>query len=194
MLDEKNFPQKFSELLENIRKNKFRTGGLIALIIFSVAVKFIDLADDEKIILDESPKVSEKISSDEKIIPVQGGSSEEIYVADPFLKNISEEEPEEKTPALPEEEKILPPDEKILLPEKSEEPLPPQKNFILVGTAVSSENKIALVQSVTLGKNSSHEDLLLGVGDFLGERQIIDIAEKFLILEDGEKIYISNEK
>ena len=153
-------------------------------------------SDAEKISVDKKNSVADnkKISEpeDKNFISVIGANSEQIFVGNPF--QISEVEPEKISDS---EEKISEPEQKNSAPVIIVQNPPPQKNsvpveeekFILSGTAITDNQKTALVQHYK-GKNFAGT-LFLKVGDSLKGKRITEITEDAIILSSGEKLYVN---
>ena len=99
-----------------------------------------------------------------------------------------------KTPAqenVASVEKILPPaeaEEVVSLPAEIPAPKLPEEKIILRGIALG-EVKTALIEKVVSGKI---ETLFLRVGDSVGGKKILDITDDFVILENDEKLELTN--
>ena len=192
---------------EEIEKNKFRIAAMIFLAVVAIIFSASDFDKSEEIILSETPQVEEKNSqpaedkkisevaeeknsavqkvSDENIIAVVGANSEPLFVGDPFLTSEVEEisgvEEDKKIPAA---ENISPPT--VLKSPVSQKNSAVEETFILSGTAVSDNQRTALVRRYK-GKNFEGT-IILQVGDALKGKKVVEITENNLILEDGEKI------
>ena len=170
--------------IEELRQNKIRLIGLGICLIFAIGFALWNYFDTgEEIILNENPATEGKKSSvqkvtSEKITKVIGANSDILFVKNPFYVE-----------KIVEEQKIEPIkiEKKIIEPEKVEKIPEVEEKFILLGTAITTEEKSALIQHKI---NSATENLFLTIGDEIGGKKIIDIAEDFLILEDGEKLYL----
>ena len=192
----------FKAQLEEVRENKLRFGLLAVTCIVAIIFAVYDsLESGEEIDLDAPQKVAQvetpvkdipstnktvAVSSD-KVKAVIGANADEVFVYDPF-KN-------PKPPAKVEmpvevEKKNLPPEPPaesvIVMPPVVEVSKPPEDKFFLRGTALG-DTKTALVEKVSNGKS---ETLFLQIGDKINNKVIVDIATNFIILNDGETIYI----
>ena len=181
------FEKFFKAEIEEIRQNKVRIAGLALCLIFAIGFALWNYFDTgEEIILTEKPVAEEKDLSVKKVsaenvTPVIGANSDILFVKNPF--RFEEETVEEEKVEQPKiEEKISQPVEEIKISPQVEE------KFVLVGTAITAEEKTALVQRI---KNSASENLFLTVGDMIGRKKIIDITEDFILLDDGEKLYLN---
>ena len=182
------FEKFFKQEIEEIRQNKVRVIGLVLCFVFAIVFLIWNYFDTgEEIILTEKPSDEEKNISVQKvpeqnITAVIGANSDVLFVKNPFhsKKEILEEEKEVEKSELT--EKISEPVEDIKIS------TPVDEKFVLSGTAITSEEKTALVQHT---KNSVSENLFLSVGDTVGNKKIIDIEEDFILLEDGEKLYLN---
>ena len=180
--------------IKEIQENKFRFAGLC--ICFVVAAVLFLSEDDggEEIILSENPApVEENLDADAKIITVQnsaapvanknikvalGANSDELIIYDIFKVPPKEEvETVEEIPPVI----VLPPVAQVdNLKEK----------FVLRGTAIIGNNKTALIQKISEDKKSDAENLILGIGDNLNGKKILDIAADSVIFEDGETLHL----
>ena len=154
--------------------------------------------------------------SEVKVLPVIGANSDELYISDPFALKEKSETTEENdkeevlvtqeipvitqqiapipalTPITPDNLPPIPePDialllqqDKPILPENKE----PAEEFILTGTAISGDNKLALVKKVSSTPNSNYHDesIIVKIGDSIQGQQITDIVDSKLILNNGE--------
>ena len=178
--------------LDELKQNKIRVGALaacaIVLLIFAITD---DTSDGEEIILEESPPVTKDLPV--KILPVPkspdgvkivlGANADRIFIGDPFA---SEEEskilpPPQPTPPLP---KIPAPTTSTIPPQSRIESK--KEKFVLTGTAISGENKIAMFLR-------GNETLFLTIGEEIGGRKISDITPDFVTFEDGTKVYFQKE-
>ena len=187
------FERIWQENLREIRENKVRFAAIC--ILFAVAV-ILFLADDggEDIILTENPVPVENVetagnvdatakivtvknspvsNANENIKIVLGANSDGLFVRDPF-----------KVP--PKEKEITPP----VIVQPVAQVQNPKEKFILRGTAIIGANKTALIQKIDGDKKSSEENFILGIGDNLNGKKIIDIAADSVFLDDGEILYL----
>ena len=188
--------------LEEIRENKLRFGLLIICLVVAIIYAFADSFDSgEEINLDAPQKVaqvespaknisstSEKVTvTSDKVKAVIGANADDVFIYDPF-KNPAPAKVDE--PVKVDEvdlKKTLPPTEPaIVTPPAVEVPTPPEDNFILRGTALAN-NKTAMVEKISNGKA---EMLFLQIGEKINGKAIIDIAQDFIILDDGNILYI----
>ena len=190
--------------LEEIRENKLRFGLLIICLVVAIIYAFADSFDSgEEINLDAPQKVaqvespaknisstSEKVTvTSDKVKAVIGANADDVFIYDPF-KNPAPAKVE--TPVKVDEvdakvEKTLPPAEPAIVPPPVVEvPMPPEDNFILRGTALA-DNKTAMVEKISNGKA---EMLFLQIGEKINGKAIIDIAQDFITLDDGNILYI----
>jgi len=169
--------------LEEIRQHRSRLIILVCCLFFSVAFAVWNFIDGGEEIITVEPS-EEKISANKKVVEknftaVIGANADVLFVGDPF-KVEEEVEPQQVS------EEILPPVvAEVALPEKISQP---EETFTLLGTAITAEEKSALVLRT---KGSSTENIFVKTGDRLNGRQIVEIAEDSLTLEGGEKIFIS---
>lgn len=168
-------------------------------------------SSDKKVIVVKKDK-SESKSEGKNISFVIGANSDDLYIRDPFASEeiieVALKKEVEKIPATPPQIPPLPlnspqnlpkvsipsdlppiPSQRPILPET-----PPQlsEKFILTGTAIGA-NKNAIVKKIssTQGKEQE-ENIIVGVGDYVQGRQIIDITGNALIFDDNQSpMYIS---
>lgn len=182
------FEKFFRREVEEIKNHKARLAGVVLCLVFAIIFAvWSNLDSGEEIILTDAPsekvfdkKISAPLKVDDRnVIEVIGADSSILFVGDPFRAEEVVEEIE-----LPKvEEKTLPPTE---TPPQEKNP-PPEEKFYLLGTAIGAEEKIAFVRHE---KNSAAENLFLKTGDSLKGKRIVEIAEDFLTLEGGERLYI----
>lgn len=188
--------------LKEIQENKFRFAGLCICFVAASVLLLTDDGGGEEIVLNETPapvavETAKKVDSGTKIIAVKssatsnadknikvvlGANSNDLLVGDPFK--------------IPPKEKVKPPEipTAITAPPVAQVPTLPPEKFILRGTAIFGNNKTALIQKIIGGdKKTSEEDLILGIGDRLKGKKIIDIATDSLVLEDGEILYLETQ-
>ena len=161
----------------------------------------------------EQVEQQEKKSSDKKIVVIKkdtgesksdganvdvviGANSDDLYIEDPFVSEKSVEVALKKEvaeiPATPPQLPPIPiqlppiPDQVPILPEIPQIPQQPAEKFVLSGTAIG-ENKNAIVTKIssTQGKDIE-ENIIVGVGDYVQGRQIVDITSNSLIFDDGK--------
>ena len=179
------FEKFFKAEIEEIRQNKVRVIGLVLCLIFALGlVVWNYFGTGEEIIVEENPidkkNDSVKKVSAQNVIEVIGANSDILFVQNPF-----------RAEKILEEEKIEPPkvEEKISEPVEEVEIIPQiEEQFILVGTAITSEEKTALIQHK---KNSVSENIFVTVGEELGGKKILDITEDYILLDGGEKVYLN---
>ena len=177
----------FKAQLDEIRENKLRFGliisCLIVVIIFaaldSESVEEIPLAQKNSVNVDRQTKFA---ATSETVKALIGANSDEVFVQDPF---------ESPAQFVKVEEKILPPVEQInpviFEPPKVENKLPEEK-FVLKGVAIGAEST-ALVTKIVGDKS---ETTFLKIGDKIKGKAVVSIGRDFLTLEDGEKIFVTN--
>ena len=188
----KNF---WDKNLEEIRANKIRFGAI--LIIAAAAIIFAlseSAASDSKIILDapapaEIPAVVQPAAA-EKVKPVLGANSSELYVQDPF-KAPAVEIPAPPPAAVEPTVEILPEIPVAQIPPAIVQPPKPAEIFLLRGTAINGDSKSALIHKISGENKSAAENLIVSLGDFLGTRRVVDITANFIALDDGSKIFLT---
>ncbi len=179
--------------LKEIRENKIRFAGLCICFIFAAGLFLTDDSGGEEIILTETPppevvetadtnknivtiKRAENSNVNENIKIVVGANSDDLFVGDPF--KVPPKEKIEKPPELP-SVIISPPVAQV------------KTKFILRGIAIVGANKSAIFQKIIDNdKKSGEENLILGIGDNINGKKIVDIATDSVILEDGEILNI----
>ncbi len=190
--------------LEEIRENKLRFGLLVICLIATIIYAFTDSFDSgEEINLDAPQKVSkvespvknisstsEKVTvSSDKIKAVIGANADDVFIYDPF-KNPAPAKVDEPVKVDEVDAKVektsLPNEHVIVQPPVVEVPKPPEEKFILRGTALA-DNKTALIEKISNGKS---EKLFLQIGEKINGKAIVDIAQDFIILDDGNILYV----
>ena len=181
--------------LQEIQENKIRFAGLCICFIVLAGLFLADDGGGDEIILNETPtpevietantnknivtvKNSAVPTADKNIKIVRGANSDGLFISDPFK--------------IPEKEKIEPPPELppvIIAPPVAQVPISKEK-FVLRGTAIIGNNKTALIQKISEDKKSDAENLILGIGDNLNGKKILDIAADSVIFEDGETLHL----
>lgn len=181
------FEKFWQENLAEIRENKLRFAALVACFVVAVGF-FLNDDDGEEVVVAETPiEIAERVETpDTKVIPVGaqyenknlkvvlGANPNDLYVVDPFEVQEVVEMPE-IPPVV-----IVPPVAQVSAPAET---------FILRGTSIFGNKKSAIVQKIS-DKNSDDVTLILNVGEKLGGKIIVDIAQDFLILADGTKIFL----
>jgi len=194
MLDElKKF---LSRELDELKQNKIRAIALVACLIVAIIFWTIDdSSGGEEIVLTEKPPVTKDLPV--KVLPVEkspdgvtivlGANADALLIADPFAG-------EEKTqpPPKPQSPPHKPPLPAIPSPVVIQPPEPPQieqprEQFILTGTAISGNNKVAMFLR-------GNETLFKTIGDELDGRRIVDITPDFVTLDNNERIYLQRRK
>ena len=178
-----------SRELDEIKQNKIRA---VAVIVCSIVAIIFWIVDDsssgEEIILNDAPPVTKDLPV--KILPVEkspdgvtivlGANADALLIADPFTgeekpqpPSKPQPQPQPPLPAIPPPELIQPPPPKI---EK------PREQLILTGTAISGNNKIAMILR-------GNETLFKTIGDEIDGKKIVDITPDFVTFDNGERIY-----
>lgn len=178
-----------SRELDEIKQNKIRA---VAVIVCSIVAIIFWIVDDsssgEEIILNDAPPVTKDLPV--KILPVEkspdgvtivlGANADALLIADPFTgeekpqpPSKPQTQPQPPLPAIPPPESIQPPPPKI---EK------PREQLILTGTAISGNNKIAMILR-------GNETLFKTIGDEIDGKKIVDITPDFVTFDNGERIY-----
>lgn len=190
----KNFWQ---DNLAEIRENKIRFGAILTCLIVAVIFALADsTAADTEIPVETPPPV--EVPADKPIQPaavptasenlkvVFGANSSELYVSDPFTAPVVEI-PEPAPPPVPEPE--LPAE---LPPVPVEIPAAPKEStetFALKGTAITGDFKTAIIHKISGGDKA--QNLVVSVGDTLGNRRVVDITASFVALDDGSQINLA---
>ena len=192
-------PDELKEILrrelEELKQNKIRVGALAACAIVLLIVAITeDGSDGEEIILDEPPPVTEDLPTKIISVPpspdgvkiVLGATADRIFIGDPFE---TEEEIKFVPPPQPATQPAPPlpiiPAPSIPLPPPESKP-EPQEQIILLGTAISGENKTAMFLR-------GNETLFKTIGEEIGGRTISDITPDFVAFTDGRRIYLQKE-
>ena len=189
---------------EEIVQHKARFGAMIVCAVFAIVFFVSDFGEEEEIISTEpvpveetsepvevekksAPKV-QKISEVQKVpegnvTTVLGANSEFLFVKDPF--NIAEVE---EVAEVAEVEENIPAQTFQPAPQNNSPPPTSEEKFVLSGTAISDNQRTALVQHYKDKKFAG--TIILQVGDTLKGKKVIAIEEDFVTLEGGEKISI----
>ena len=194
---------------EEIVQHKARFGAMIVCAFFAIVFFVSDFGEEEEIISTEpvpveetsepvevekksAPKV-QKISEVQKVpesnvTAVLGANSEFLFVKDPF--NIAEVEEVEEVAEVEENISAENISAQTFQPAPQNNSPPPtsEEKFVLSGTAISDNQRTALVQHYKDKKFVG--TIILQVGDTLKGKKVIAIAEDFVTLEGGEKISI----
>ena len=193
------FNDKFKDFWQNdlkeIQENKFRFAGLCICLVLAIVLFLNDDSGGEEIILTENPapvETTETVDTGAKIIAVQnsaapnlnenikvvlGANADDLFVHDPFK--------------VPPKEKVKPVEipTEIAPPPVAQIPTLPTEKFILRGVAIIGNDKSALVQKIS-GNNKNEENLILGIGDIINGKKIVEIATDSVILEGGEILFL----
>ena len=192
-------PDELKEILRRelneLKQNKIRVGALamcaIVLLIFAITD---DSSDGEEIILEEPPPLTKDLpvkvlhvpKSPDGVKIVLGANADRIFIGDPFeteedIKSVPPPQPAtQPAPPLP-----IIPAPSIPLPPPESKP-EPQEQIILLGTAISGENKTAMFLR-------GNETLFKTIGEEIGGRTISDITPDFVAFTDGGRIYLQKE-
>lgn len=163
----------------------------------------------KKVIVVKKDK-SESKSGEKNISVVIGANADDLYIRDPFASeetlDVALKKEVEKIPATPPQippnsQQNLPkisvpsdlppiPSQRPILPETS--PPQPSEKYILTGTAIGA-NKNAIVKKVSTSQGKEHEEnIIVGIGDYVQGRQIVDITGNALIFSDNQNpMYMS---
>ena len=169
-------------------------------------------SSDKKVIVVKKDK-SESKSGEKNISVVIGANADDLYIRDPFASeesfDVALKEEVETIPATPPQIPPIPsnspqnlpkvsvpsdlppiPSQIPILPEIS--PPQPSEKFILTGTAIGA-NKNAIVKKVSTSQGKDYEEnIIVGVGDYVQGRQIVDITGNALIFSDNQNpMYMS---
>ena len=173
------FEKFFKNELNEIKKNKVRVFSVTLCFLFAVAFAIWNFFDTG-----EEIDISDDEVADEKIKVARGANSDILFVQNPFALEVEEEI---EIPQV--EEKIVEPIKVEETPPQEISP-PVEENFYLLGTAVTAEEKIALLQ---ITSNSSTENFFATIGDIVNGRRISDISADSLTFDDGTKIFVSHD-
>ena len=181
----------FQSQIDEIRENKLRFGLLVACLIGTIIYAVYDSFDSgEEINLDTPSKIVQVdpptqnvpetnktvIVSSDKVKAVIGANSDEIYIYDPFKNPTPPTKVEEKIPTP------IPPTESVIVPP----PTVDEDKFFLRGIALG-DNKTAMIEKISNGKS---EMLFLQIGEKIKGKVIVDISQDFIILDDGNVLYV----
>lgn len=188
---------------EEIEKHKGRVGVSILIAVAAIIFAVSDFGEKEEIILTENQPVEENSAavevekvektsapqeiSAENVIAVVGANSEILFVKDPFQTSKVAEEILSEVEEVAEEKNNSPPQN---ISPQAVNPAPKnsavEDRFILTGTAISDNQRTALVQHYR-GKNF-FGTIILQVGDNFQGKKVVAITEDAVFLEGGEKI------
>ena len=183
------FEKFFKNELNEMKKNKVRVFSVTLCFLFAVTFAIWNFFDTGEEIDISDEKISDKKNSDdevadEKIKVARGANSDILFVQNPFAIEVEEEI---EIPQV--QEKIVEPIKVEETPPQEISP-PVEENFYLLGTAVTAEEKFALLQITT---NSSTENFFATIGDIVNGRRISDISADSLTFDDGTKIFVSHD-
>ena len=187
-----------SRELDELKQHKVRAIALgVCLVVLLIVGTLDDGSGGEEIILVDAPPVTKDLpvnslpvkplpvaKSPDGVTVVLGANADALFIGDPFAV---EEKPKPKptqptTTPLP---TIPPPQVVIQPPAPPSQVEQPKEPLALTGTAISGDNKTAMILR---GK----ETLFLTIGDVIDGRQIVDITPDFVTLDDGEVLTIRN--
>jgi len=177
----------FQRELEELKQNKIRA---IALGVCFVVVMIVWAIDDgssgDEIVLDDKPPVTKDLPV--KVLPVEkspdgvtvvlGANADALFVGDPFAVEEKPKPPPkpESPPPLP----VIPAPSVVIQPP---EPPTPREPLTLTGTAISGDNKTAMILR-------GNETLFVTTGEEIDGRRIVDITPEFVTFDDGERIFL----
>ena len=177
----------FQSQLEELRENKLRAALLVIILVATIIYAVVDFDSAEEIVVtDEPQKISQAESpakttapTSDKVKPVIGANNDEIFIQNPFQNPAPAEIPAEK---------VLPPAAPVIVapPPVEEVPKPPEIKFVLRATAIG-DAKTAIVEKVDAGKV---ETMIVTIGDKLNEKIISEITDEYIVLNDGDKLFI----
>lgn len=187
-----------SRELDELKQHKVRAIALgVCVIVLLIVWTIDDGSGGEEIILVDAPPVTKDLpvkplpvkplpveKNPDGVTVVLGANADALFIGDPFA---GEEKPKPKpqppTPPLP----AIPQPQTVIQPPEPTQPTPqveqPKEPLTLTGTAISGDNKTAMILR---GK----ETLFLTIGDVIDGRRILDITPDFVTLDDGERIYL----
>ena len=189
-----------SRELDELKQHKLRATALgVCVVVLLIVWTIDDSSGGEEIILNDAPPVTKDLpvkslpvkplpvaKSPDGVTVVLGANADALFIGDPFA---GEEKPKPKptqptTTPLP----TIPPPQVVIQPPAPPQPPQlekPKELLTLTGTAISGDNKTAMILR---GK----ETLFLTIGDVIDGRQIVDITPDFVTLDDGEVLTIRN--
>lgn len=190
-----------SRELDELKQNKVRVIALVACVVVALIFWAIDdSSSGEEIALEDVPPVTKDLpvkplpveKSSDGVTVVLGANADALFIADPFA---GEEKPKpppkpQPTPQPPQPPPTLPaipqPPAVIQPPEPPPKVEPPKEPLTLTGTAISGDNKTAMILR---GK----ETLFVTLGEEIDGRRIVDITPDFVSFDDGERIFLRKE-
>ena len=179
--------------LDELKANKIRVAALA--VCFGVLLIFWVVDDGsggEEILIDAPPvtadlpaKVLPVSKTPDGVTKVLGANADALFIGDPFAV---EEKPE--PPPTPQPPQPLPqipePVAPVVIQPPEVEPPKPKEPITLTGTAISGDNKTAMILR---GK----ETLFLTIGEELDGRRIIEITPEAVTFDDGERVCLQKE-
>ena len=182
-----------SRELDELKRNKIRAIALgVCFIVLLIVWTIDDSSRGEEIVLVDAPPVTKDLpvkplhvtKSPDGVTVILGANADALFIADPFA---GEEKP--TPPAKPQPPPPLPaiPQSHVVIQPPAPPPVvQPKEPLTLTGTAISGDNKTAMILR---GK----ETLFATIGDVIDGRRIVDITPDFLTLDDGERIFLQKE-
>ena len=182
----------FQRELEELKQNKIRTIALCVCFVVALIVWAIDDGSGgEEIILEDKPPVTKDLPV--KVLPVEkspdgvtvvlGANADALFIGDPFAVEEKPKPPPKPEPPPP----ILPaiPAPSVVIQPPELPPPQPRESLTLTGTAVSGDNKTAMILR-------GNETLFVTVGEEIDGRRIVDITPEFVTFDDGDTLTIRN--
>lgn len=183
-----------SRELDELKQHKVRAIALgVCVVVLLIVWTIDDGSGGEEIILVDAPPVTKDLpvkplpvaKSPDGVTVVLGANADALFVGDPFA---DEEKPKPQPqppappptpqlPAIPQPQVVIQP------PEPSPQVEQPKEPLTLTGTAISGDNKTAMILR-------GNETLFLTIGDVIDGRRIVDITPDFVTLDNGERIYL----
>ncbi len=187
-----------SRELDELKQHKVRAIALgVCLVILLIVWTIDDSSGGEEIILVDAPPRTKDLpvkplpvkpltvtKSPDGVTVVLGANADALFIGDPFAGEEKPkpapqplQQPTPPLPAIPQPQVVIQPPAPTPQIEQPKEPL------ALTGTAISGDNKTAMILR-------GNETLFLTIDDVIDGRRIVDITPDFVTLDDGERIYL----
>ena len=182
-----------SRELDELKQHKVRAIALgVCLVVLLIVGTLDDGSGGEEIILVDAPPVTKDLpvkplpvtKSPDGVTIVLGANADALFIGDPFAGEEKPKPAPQPPPQPPPPLPTIPPPQVVIQPPA---PTPqieqPKETLALTGTAISGDNKTAMILR-------GNETLFLTIGDVIDGRRIVDITPDFVTLDDGERIYL----
>lgn len=184
-----------SRELDELKQHKVRAIALgVCLVVLLIVWTLDDGSGGEEIILVDAPPVTKDLpvkplpvtKNPDGVTIVLGANADALFIGDPFAGE-EKPKPQPQPPQQPTPLPTIPPPQVVIQPPEPPQPPPqveqPKETLALTGTAISGDNKTAMILR-------GNETLFLTIGDVIDGRRIVDITPDFVTLDDGERIYL----